>query len=93
MIDIHSHIIPKIDDGSDSFKETYAMIEEAARRGFTDIITTTHYMENAYEVDAKERSAWVKAINQVLEEKNIGLTLHVRKRSIYFTKYSISNKR
>ena len=79
MIDIHSHIIPKIDDGSDSFKETYSMIEEAARLGFTDIIATSHYMENAYEVDVKERYAWVKAINQVLEEKNIPVTLHLRK--------------
>lgn len=79
MIDIHSHIIPKIDDGSDSFKETYTMIEEAAKLGFTDIIATSHYMENAYETDVKERYAWIKAINQVLKEKNISLKLHIRK--------------
>lgn len=79
MIDIHSHIIPKIDDGSDSFKETYTMIEEATKLGFTDIIATSHYMENAYETDVKERYAWIKAINQVLQEKNISLKLHIRK--------------
>lgn len=79
MIDIHSHLIPRIDDGSKSFEETFAMIEEASRVGFTDIIATSHYMEDAYEVDVKKRYAWVKAINQVLEDKKIPVTIHLRK--------------
>lgn len=29
MIDIHTHIIPKIDDGSRSVEETFALLEEA----------------------------------------------------------------
>lgn len=78
MIDVHSHIIPRVDDGARSFEETFSMIEEASRAGFTDIIATSHYMEDAYEVDAKKRYAWVKAINQVLEDKKVLVNIHLR---------------
>lgn len=30
MIDLHSHIIPSIDDGSRSIEETFNMIKEAS---------------------------------------------------------------
>ena len=42
MIDVHSHIIPNVDDGSSSVNETFKMIEEARKIGFTDIILTSH---------------------------------------------------
>lgn len=43
MIDVHSHIIPNVDDGSSSVNETFKMIEEARKIGFTDIILTSHF--------------------------------------------------
>lgn len=76
MIDIHSHIIPQIDDGSTSFEESYTMFLEATKAGFTDIITTSHYIEDYYEVDSITRYAWVVAMNKVLKENNINLNLH-----------------
>jgi protein-tyrosine phosphatase len=42
MIDIHSHILPFIDDGSNSFEESFRMIEKAISIGITDIILTPH---------------------------------------------------
>ncbi|MGN1301731.1 MAG: CpsB/CapC family capsule biosynthesis tyrosine phosphatase, partial [Clostridia bacterium] len=36
MIDIHTHIIPNIDDGSKSVEETFKLINEAKEAGFTD---------------------------------------------------------
>ena len=47
MIDIHSHIIPNVDDGSESVKETFKMIEEAKKIGFTDIILTSQLLSFA----------------------------------------------
>ena len=35
MIDIHSHILPEIDDGSRNIEETIAMITEAYKNGIT----------------------------------------------------------
>ena len=76
MIDIHSHVIPKIDDGSKSFEESYTMFLEAEKAGFTDIIATSHYMENYYETDSITRHAWVQAMNKVLIENKVNLKLH-----------------
>ena len=42
MIDIHSHILPEVDDGSRSIAETITMISEAYKNGITDIIATSH---------------------------------------------------
>lgn len=79
MIDIHSHIIPKIDDGSSSFEESYEMFEKGVEKGFTDIIATSHYIEGHYEVDSIKRHAVVEAMNKVIKEKGLELTLHTRK--------------
>jgi len=47
-IDIHSHILPGIDDGSDNIEETIHMIEVARNDGISIIIATPHYHEGRY---------------------------------------------
>lgn len=47
-IDIHSHILPGIDDGSDNIEETIHMIEAARNDGISIIIATPHYHEGRY---------------------------------------------
>ncbi len=42
MIDIHSHILPGIDDGSRSTEESVSMLKIAAESGITDIVATPH---------------------------------------------------
>jgi protein-tyrosine phosphatase len=42
MIDIHSHILPGLDDGAKSLQESVAMLRIAARSGTTDIVATPH---------------------------------------------------
>ena len=44
MIDIHSHILPGIDDGSRSIDESMELVKKASKAGVTDIIVTPHYM-------------------------------------------------
>ena len=58
MIDIHSHIIPKIDDGSKSIEESLNMIKEASKEGFTDIILTSHFLCDYYEPNVLEINTW-----------------------------------
>ena len=42
MIDIHSHILPGLDDGSESLEESVAMLQQAAAAGTTDIVASPH---------------------------------------------------
>jgi protein-tyrosine phosphatase len=42
MVDIHSHILPGLDDGSESLEESLAMLKIAVAGGTTDIVATPH---------------------------------------------------
>jgi len=42
MIDIHSHILPGLDDGPRTWEESLEMVRIAARAGTTDIVATPH---------------------------------------------------
>ena len=42
MIDIHSHVLPGLDDGSKSLEESVAMLRMAAAAGTTDIVASPH---------------------------------------------------
>ena len=76
MIDIHTHILPSIDDGSRDAAETFDMINEAYDAGFTDIITTSHYITEQYEVNKNERNLLLNAIQNKVDVENINLILH-----------------
>ncbi|HXW63180.1 MAG TPA: CpsB/CapC family capsule biosynthesis tyrosine phosphatase [Candidatus Acidoferrales bacterium] len=45
MVDIHCHILPALDDGSDSIETSCAMAEMAIEDGVTHIIATPHASE------------------------------------------------
>lgn len=76
MIDIHSHIIPKADDGSKSIEETFNVLKEAEKAGFTDIISTSHYIEGHYELNKEDRQAWITALNAGMKKENININLY-----------------
>ena len=76
MIDIHSHIIPGVDDGSKSIEDTFKMLKEAQKAGFTDIISTSHYIEGYYELNKVDREAWITALNTGIKKENINLNLY-----------------
>jgi protein-tyrosine phosphatase len=43
MIDIHTHILPLVDDGSGSVEQSVKMVKDCIKTGVTDIILTPHY--------------------------------------------------
>ena len=48
-VDIHSHILPGIDDGASTLEDTQFLIEEMRQLGFTKVITTPHTMNNIWD--------------------------------------------
>jgi tyrosine-protein phosphatase YwqE len=46
--DLHSHLIPGIDDGSKSMEDTIQMLEKFVALGFKKVITTPHIMNDFY---------------------------------------------
>lgn len=76
MIDIHSHLIPNVDDGSRSVEETVKMIKEARHAGFTDIILTSHYMEECYEPEEEVIELWTEQLQKVIDNESIEIKLY-----------------
>lgn len=77
MIDMHTHILPNVDDGSKSIEETFNLIKEAREVGFEAIISTSHYIEDYYETNTAERRLWINAISEKLKENNINISLYI----------------
>lgn len=75
LIDIHTHIIPNVDDGSNSFKESFMMLEEMINQGVTDVFATPHVHSNA------TKAPWETQVEQfnVLKEKakHLDINLHL----------------
>lgn len=77
MVDIHSHLIPNVDDGSKSVEETFMLIREADRAGITDIILTPHYIVNSYEQNANTLILLKDKLQQILDKDKINVKLHI----------------
>ncbi len=46
MIDIHSHLLPEMDDGSNSVETTVNMLHEYHSQGVTTVVATPHFYAN-----------------------------------------------
>ena len=90
MIDIHSHILPEIDDGSRGIDETMAMLKEAEKVGFKEIITTPHYFEGYYESNEVVREELISNIKTQMNAQRISVSLYTGN-EIYITEDTMNN--
>ena len=90
MIDIHSHIIPGIDDGSKDMDMTIEMIKTAQLSGTTEIIATPHYLLEYGEAKIDEVKGYVKNINRILSEKDINVKIYSGQ-EVYFTENIVND--
>lgn len=74
MLDIHTHILPKMDDGSTSSAESVSMVKACRAQGIDHLCLTPHFYPNreAPEEFLKRRMASAARLAEVLEgEKNL----------------------
>jgi protein-tyrosine phosphatase len=65
MIDLHSHLLPGIDDGSRTLDQSVTVLREFAAVGVTDVAVTPHIRSS----DISQRGdAWVERRDQLLAE-------------------------
>ena len=76
MIDIHNHIIPNIDDGSDSLELSRELLNGAIDEGITDICITPHFMKHGpYKVRKKELLDLFEQFKEDVSDLNVNLYL------------------
>ena len=76
MIDVHCHILPGIDDGSRNLEESMEMIREAYKAGFTNIISTSHYIEESYNVPKVKRQELIDMLNLKIEQEGMNIKIY-----------------
>lgn len=76
MIDIHCHILPGIDDGSRNVEESMEMVREAYKAGFTNIISTSHYIEESYNVPKARRQELIDMLNLKIEQEGMNIKIY-----------------
>ena len=76
IIDIHTHVLPGVDDGSKSINESLAIIDYLAGLGIHDIVLTSHYIKGTgYNYNVKERLYALNNLEKELADRNVSLYL------------------
>lgn len=76
VIDIHSHILPGVDDGAKSIDETIEMLRIAWHEGITDMIVTPHYQSGRYFTQAEKIKEKVNYIQSLAKDNHIPVRLY-----------------
>ena len=85
MVDIHSHIIADIDDGSKDIEMTINMLKKAELSGTTDIIATPHFMRGRFEVEYNEVLKKVDELRELSRKNNIDINIYAGQ-EVYYSK-------
>ena len=84
MKDIHTHVIPYVDDGSKSLETSIAMIKHEISIGVDTIICTPHHIYTRYEKSVEEIKRQFDLLVKELEKQNLPIKLYLGQ-EIYFT--------
>ena len=77
MIDVHSHIIPFVDDGSKTMEISLAMLKDEVGEGVTEVILTPHYRVKQYVTTQEEVVKNFNLLNSEVQKCGIPIKLHL----------------
>jgi protein-tyrosine phosphatase len=100
MIDIHTHVLPGLDDGAGTLEESFEMLKLAAARGSTHLVATPHanaqfqFDEKRFEEAFRGLSALSTGVINLYRGCDCHLTLHNLEGALACpTKYTINRSR
>ncbi len=83
MIDIHSHILPLVDDGSADIENSLAMLKDCYDMGITDVILTPHY-RGKFCKTPQELTLAFRSFKRRIKKEKIDVNVYLGQ-EIYFT--------
>lgn len=89
MIDLHSHILPSVDDGSKSLQETEQMLKSSYSQGVRRIVATPHFYGDSMRPDSflEKRQ---RAFDRLILDDSTMPQLHLGAEVAYFDNMSRS---
>lgn len=91
MIDIHTHILPNVDDGSKDLETSLKMIEMEINQGVTDIVLTPHIQSRVTKATREEQIQAFHILKEEVKKAELDVNLYlageIHYRSHLDTKY------
>jgi protein-tyrosine phosphatase len=75
MVDMHSHVLPGIDDGAETPEESIVLIKKMMELGIKKIIATPHVMIDYYRNDDKSIGNALAILKEELNNQNIDIEI------------------
>jgi protein-tyrosine phosphatase len=75
MIDIHSHILPGLDDGPKTLDDALLMCEIAQEDGIKSIVATPHNLNGSYENERARIARETVSLNKALRQRKIDVNV------------------
>ncbi|MDP2173725.1 MAG: CpsB/CapC family capsule biosynthesis tyrosine phosphatase [Candidatus Cloacimonadaceae bacterium] len=76
MIDVHCHIIPKLDDGSDDIDKSVKQLRLMAEGGIEHVFLTSHYFKGHYEYSRDVYDARFEELSAAVSAADMNIMLH-----------------
>lgn len=79
MVDFHTHILPEIDDGSSSAKESVVLLKMLKEQGVGSVFLTPHFYaySSSAESFCERRESSLKTLVAELEKENLDIDLYL----------------
>jgi tyrosine-protein phosphatase YwqE len=74
-VDIHSHLLPGIDDGSQNLAESLKLIKQLHLLGYSKLITTPHIISDFYPNNREIITEKLHIVQEALKVEEINITL------------------
>jgi protein-tyrosine phosphatase len=75
--DIHSHLIPGIDDGVKDLEEAISMVKALKNMGYERLVITPHVMSQKYNNSSKDIKEGFDALKKKIEKDGINIKLFI----------------
>ena len=83
MVDIHTHVIPYVDDGSPNLETSLEMIKHEIAIGVDTIIATPHHIYKRYEKSVEEIKKNFQLLKEAVEKENLPIKLYLGQEICY----------
>ncbi len=100
MIDIHTHILPNVDDGSKDLETSILMIEREIEQGVTDIVLTPHVQSTVTKANTAKRKKQFELLKEEVSKRGLNINLHLGAEIMYhshietdFSKYQFGKNK
>ncbi len=75
FIDLHTHILPGLDDGAQTIKDSLDMLEVARQDGILTVVATPHVIRGVFDNSKQNILNAVSKLNKTLVNKGIEMTV------------------